>query len=55
MFRLAKVPSSGQLQSLNHVRNGVCAHYWIPYCLQDTKNTVKIIGGWPENFWMISL
>jgi hypothetical protein len=26
MFRLAKEPSSGQLQSLNEVYNGVCAH-----------------------------
>jgi peptidase E len=27
MFRLAKKPSLGQLQSLNHVHNEVCVHY----------------------------
>jgi hypothetical protein len=37
MFRLAKEPPSGQLQSLDQVHNGVCAHHEIPYCLQIIK------------------
>jgi hypothetical protein len=35
MFRLAKEPSPGQSQSLNHVHNGVCVLYGITYYLQN--------------------